>query len=418
MVCYFGYVSNKAAFYKSLLLFSCIFIIDCTGTFFIKNELVFIIGFISSAFLFSLYFLKGHVFEKILISSISYLLIYLVNLPVLNMISILSNTSANELIEAQDASRIICLFCTKLLYFFATQCILWIRKKEPYRFRINEWIIVISALCITLVIGFAMYIITCQSTVTNYICLAITLLLSALDIIIFIFIRKMNISSQKEMERKLLQMQIEQQQNEMIHLESQYKNICILRHDYHNKIKCINTLLSDENYSDAKKYVQKLLGTDMSEVQPHIQCSSSVINAVINEKLGKAEEGDIEVSCRIVVVIPEYLEYDLSILLANLFDNALEACEKNKIPSQVILTISEIAGYYKVVIKNTIQDSILKRNHQLKSHKKNNKEHGWGLKSVREIVERHDGMIDIYEKNSMFIVSVLLMKEEIPNMGD
>lgn len=41
-----------------------------------------------------------------------------------------------------------------------------------------------------------------------------------------------------------------------------------------------------------------------------------------------------------------------------------------------------------------------------------------GLKSVKEIAEKHEGMIDIYEKNGMFIVSVLLMKKDFSNMGD
>ncbi len=418
IVCYFEYRSEKAAWCKNFLLFYCIFIIDSIGTFYIKNELIFIIGFILSAFLFSLYFLKGHVFEKILISVISYSLIYLVNLPVLNVISILSNISASDLIEAQDASRIICIFCTKLLYFFATQCLLWIRKKEPYYFRMNEWIIVISALCITLFIGFAMYMISRQSSVTNYMCLLITILLSVLNIIIFIFVRKMNISSQKETEKELLQMQLHKQQDELINLERQYQKISILRHDYYNKINCVNILLSDKKYCDAKKYVKEILGTRSSDVRLLIKCSSSVINAVINDKFGKAEHKNIEVSCRIIIDIPDYLEYDLSLLLANLLDNALEACEGNTIPSQIILTIGEQSGYFIVVIKNTIQTSVLEQNYNLKSQKENNKEHGWGLKSVREIVEKHEGIIDIYEKNDMFIVSIKLMKRDFPDVDD
>lgn len=418
MILYFGYKSPKSKLCKSSLLFLCIFGIDCIGTFIVKNELVFIIGFILSAFLFSLYFLKGHIFEKLLISSISYSLIYVVNLPVLNIISILSNISASELAEIRDSSRIICLFCTKLLYFFATQCVLWIRKKEPYRFRINEWIIVISALNISLIIGFSMHIITLQSTITNYMCFGITFLLSVLNVIIFIFIRKMNISSQEKIEKELLRLQLQRQQDEMMILERQYKNMCILRHDHNNKISCVNTLLSEEKYLDAKKYVKKLLGANASEIRSHIQSSSSVIDAVINEKFEKAEQKNIEVSCRITIEIPDYLEYDLSILLANLLDNAIEACEKNTLSSQVILTIIEVAGYCKVVVKNTIQDSVLEKNQQLDSCKENKIEHGWGLKSVREIVEKHEGMIDIYEKNGMFIVSTLLIKEDFSNMGD
>jgi sensor histidine kinase YesM len=414
---YFGYRSEKSELLKSSILFMAIFIIDCMGSFWITNEMVFVVGFIMSSFLFSMAFLNGRLFEKILVSAVSYTLIYFVNLPVLNIISIISKISATDLTVAQNSSRIICLFCTKLLYFIATQCILCFRKKEQYRFRINEWIVVISAFLITLLIGFTMYIITVQNKLTDYACLAVTFLLSALDIIIFIFIHKMNISSQKEAEKEHLKLLIQQQQNEMQNLEQLYNKMSILRHDYNNKIICVHTLLSQNEYSDAKNYVANLLGNSLNEVKSHIQCSSSVINAVVNEKFSIAEKHNIETSCRIVVAIPKYLEYDLSVLLANLLDNAIEACEKNSIPSQIILTITDAAGYYKVVLKNTLQTSVLKENSRLESNKAEKEKHGWGLKSIREITEKYYGTMDIYEKDCEFIASVMLMKQQTPTWG-
>ena len=135
--------------------------------------------------IFSLLFLRGDVFEKILFSVISYSLIYLVNLPVLHIIGLLSGTSVTELVAAQDSSRIACLVCTKFLYFAVTQCILWFRKKDSYHFKINEWIIVISALLITLLIWIVLHIITIRNSVTNSIFLIVTLLLTSLNVIIF-----------------------------------------------------------------------------------------------------------------------------------------------------------------------------------------------------------------------------------------
>lgn len=418
MVCYFGYRFEGHAFMKSTLLFTVIFIIDCIGTFLWQSEYVFIFGFIASTFLFSLYFLKGSLFEKLLISAASYTLIYLVNLPILSIISIISEMTITELTVAQNASRIACLFCTKLLYFVATQCVLWLRRKGPYQFRLNEWIIVIAAFVVTLIIGFAMYMITLQNTVTDFGCLLITLLLSMLDIVIFVFTQKMNVSRQNETKRELLQLQLNQQQIEIQHLDEQYKEFAIQRHDYQNKINCLYTLLEQDKYSDAKKYAQKLVESDFGNIYPHIQSSSSVLNSVINAKLNKAAQENINTSCRIVVFIPQHMEYDMSILLSNLLDNAIEACVKNTIPSEIVLTLTETAGYYRIVVKNTIQQSILKYNRNLESDKQEKVQHGWGLRSVRGIAEKYKGATDIYEKNGQFIVSVILMKGDFSDMGD
>lgn len=412
MVHYFGYRSEKYRCWKSLSLFSILFLVDCIGTFWVPKEIVFFFGFILSSFVFAVLFLRGRLLEKVLIVMVANLLTCLVNLFVMNMTSVLSNTPVSELIVATDVNRVIGLFCTKFLYFIATQCLLWLRKKEPYHFRIHEWIVVISVFVITLLIGLSMYMITTQSAMTSQICLIITFLLLILNIIIFVVIRKINLSSQKETEKELLRLQLKQQQSEMEQLEKKYQEISILRHDYQNKINCIGTLLSKSEESDARKYVEKILGTDFKEVQARVHCSSSVISAVINEKIEKATEKGIETSCRIVVTIPEYLEYDLSILLANLLDNAIEACEKNDIPSQIILTITDTAGYYRVVVKNTVQVSVLRTNQNLESNKQEKERHGWGLKSVRELVEGHQGILDIYEKDGMFIVSMKLIKDE------
>lgn len=415
---YFHYRNARNIPYKSILLFSMIFVVDMLGTFFIKNEFVFMFGMIFSMIIFSLLFLRGGIFEKILLSVISYSLIYLVNLPVLHIIGLLSGTSVTELIAAQDSSRIACLLCTKFLYFAVTQCILWLRKKDSYHFKINEWIIVISALLITLLIWISMYIVTIQNSVTNSIFLIVTLLLTSLNAIIFIFMQKMSISSQKETEKELLQFQLQQEQKEMRNLEHQYQEISILRHDFQNKVQCIYTMLEQNNYEDARRYTEKFLKAEHKAAKPRIRSSNSVLNAIMNEKIEKAEQYQIEISCRVTIRIPEYLEYDLSILLANLLDNAIEACQNNTIPSQIIVVITETAGYFRIAVKNTIQESVLETNQKLESRKKDKAHHGFGLKSVRKIVEKYQGSMEAYEKKNVFIVSILLLKIDSPNMGD
>lgn len=407
---FLGYKNENKMKLKNLILFTAILFIDCIGTFFIKKEIFFVTGAILLAFIFSFLFLQGNFVKKALISILNYAIIYFVNLPTLNVISIISDMTVHELVEAQNTSRIVAIFITKLLYFYTTQIILWFAKKEKYNFKFNEWIILTTAFLITVLIGFALYTISLQTSITDYMCLFVTVLLSVLDVVVFIFMRKINTANKQETEKELLHLQLQQQQAEMHNLERQYNEISILRHDFQNKINCINSLLSENDSSEAKKYVQKLVENTTNSVRAYIKCSSHVVNAVINEKFGIAEQKNIGTSCRIVAPVPEYLEYDISVLLANLLDNAIEACEKNKVQSEIILTITETAGYIRIIVKNTVEKSVLENNEKLESHKNNRHEHGWGLKSVREITEKHKGAMDIYEKDSMFIVSTMLIK--------
>ena len=408
LIRYFGMKKEQSYWIKSVSFFLLLFTSDFLGTFVIKNETFLILSCLTIEIIFSIIVLKGNVFEKIFLSIANYMLVYCINFPTLALISKISNMEISELTVSDNFSRIACLFITKIIYLAAVKFILWLRRKEKYYFKLSEWIIIISVFAMTLFIGFAMYIIMVNDKISDYIYLASTLLLSLLDVVIFIIMRKMNISGQKEREKELLQIQLTQQNHEIKKLQQQYQEISVLRHDFRNSIDCLARMIQKNEHDDALRYAENLKKRKIGKMQTHIECSSSVINAVVNSKFSEAQENGIETSFKMVVQIPENLEFDISIVLSNLLDNSIEACCKNEIASQIVLAISKFGAYYQLLIKNTIECSVLKNNKQLQTIKQEKNKHGWGLKSIKDIVEKHQGMLDIYEENDEFCVSVLL----------
>ncbi|MCM1062478.1 MAG: GHKL domain-containing protein [Eubacterium sp.] len=412
LIRYFKLKTDSYERIKWLSLFFLLFLVDTAGSFFVKNEVFQIASCLAVEIGFSVIFLKGNFFEKCLISIINYLMLYFINIPILMLMGMIGDTTADELATAQDINRIVCLFVTKLLYLAATQSVLWLKRREEFHFKRNEWIIVVSTFTITLLIGFMMNAITIHNAFSGYSFLAVALLLSALDVVVFIFMQKMNLAAQNEKERELLDLELKNQQSELKQMEQQYREISVLKHDFKNNIDCIRSLMLDGNIKEAIGYADKLKERRISPIQTQILLSNPIVNAVINSKFSEAAEKGIDTSLRLVIKIPEYLEFDLSILLSNLLDNAIEACVKNTSDSQIILTISEIDGYYRIVIRNTIDASVLQSNKSLKTNKADPAQHGWGLKSVKDIVDKYDGLIDIYENSNMFFVDILLTKSE------
>lgn len=415
---YFKFRSEDYRILKWLLLFSLLFATDMAGTFGIANETFLISSCLLIEIAFSTIFLKGNIFEKILISVINYVLVYFINLPVMSAISAITGIPMLQLQMSQNVERVVCLFITKILYFAVTQFILSFRKKEEYHFSRNEWIMILSAFMITLLIGISMYMITVGGKTTEYIYVAVTLLISCLDAVIFIFLRKMNRTSQIEKERDIMEIQLQRQQDEMQHLQQQYEEISILRHDFRNGIDCLCGMIEQGDCSGALAYAKRFKERKVNTILSQVQCSSTMLNAVVNAKFNDAQSKGIDTSLRLVVQIPHDLEFDLSIMLSNLLDNAIEACEKNPSNAQILLTISEEAGYYRLVVRNTIAASVLKKNQELKTEKANKKLHGWGLRSVTDLVSKRNGLIDFYEKEGMFYVDILLPIEENLHLGD
>lgn len=139
-------------------------------------------------------------------------------------------------------------------------------------------------------------------------------------------------------------------------LEQQYQEISVLRHDFRNSIDCMARMIQQNKQEDALHYAEQLKKRKIGKLQTHIECSSSVINAVVNSKFSDAQVNGIETSFKMVVQIPENLEFDINIILLNLLDNAIEACCKNEISSQIILAVSKFGAYYQLLIKNTIEN--------------------------------------------------------------
>lgn len=418
LIQYFKFRSEDYRILKWLLLFSLLFATDMAGTFGMANETFLISSCLLIEIAFSAIFLKGNIFEKILISVINYVLVYFINLPVMSAISAITGIPMLQLQMSQNVERVVCLFITKILYFAVTQFILSFRKKEEYHFNRNEWIMILSAFMITLLIGISMYMITVGGKTTEYIYVAVTLLISCLDAVIFIFLRKMNSTSQIEKERDIMEIQLQRQQDEMQHLQQQYEEILILRHDFRNGIDCLCGMVEQGDCSGALEYAKQFKERKVNTILSQVQCSSTMLNAVVNAKFNDAQSKGIDTSLRLVVQIPHDLEFDLSIMLSNLLDNAIEACEKNPSNAQILLTISEEAGYYRIVVRNTIAASVLKKNQELKTEKANKKLHGWGLRSVTDLVSKRNGLIDFYEKEGMFYVDILLPIEENLHLGD
>ncbi|MCR4646625.1 MAG: GHKL domain-containing protein [Oscillospiraceae bacterium] len=196
-------------------------------------------------------------------------------------------------------------------------------------------------------------------------------------------------------------------EQELKRTEQEYRSMSILRHDYRNMIGCVQKLLQEGKTDEAQRFLTSVQQDMLSDTEL-LKCSSAPVNAVINAKLGDAS--DIASTCRITASIPEELEYDLSMILANLLDNAIRASRKLTSGREIRVSITETDGYLQLTVKNRIAASVLSANPRLLTDKEDASQHGLGLQSVRMLAQRHEGMLDLYEENSMFVASVLLMK--------
>jgi signal transduction histidine kinase len=406
---YFRMKSNEYYYIKVLGGTIALSFWDYFGTILVKTEFLAMGGFAFILFLFSLLFLKNSAFEKFIIAIISCTLFYLINLPLLYIFSYLFGRTAYDMTVAQGTERIIILFLTKMLYFVVTQLIIYFRQKQAFLFRRDEWILVSSSFSITFIIAFFLYSLSIDLWDQLYGFIAIVIMLIALDIIAFKFMVKINQKNTEHTENKLLKLSLGQQSEMIEKIKVQYDNLSEMRHNYVHELAYMQGVLSEGKYDKLEKYIKEKLSSEKLKGYNYIFTSNKVIDSVINYKFSIAEQKGISVVCTLTADIPENLERDISIILSNLLDNAIEASEKLKtVNPEIVLNISKKSGYYSILVKNRLENSVLSSNKRLQTSKADKQHHGYGLKTVRLIAEAHNGMTDIYEKDSYFIVNILL----------
>ena len=411
LVEYFGFKSNSYKYLKVAIVVVILCVWDYVGSMILQIESLTILGYIIIVFSFALFYLKNSIPEKLIISILSYTLFILVNLRILYLLSVVLDKSAYDMTVLQSEERVLILFFSKVFYFAVTQLIISYHQNISYRFTVFEWILIISDFLITLLAAFLLYSLSINLWNRVFVYVSIVSLLAILDVIAFVFMKRISLKNVEKTENKLLKLSLQQQSDMIESIHEQYDNISEMRHNYVHELAFIQGVMMEGDYERVKHYIADKLSCEQLKSSDYVFSSNIVIDSVINYRLSESEKNGISTLCKITAKIPKELEHDIAIILSNLLQNAVEASIRlEKDTPEVILEISCISGYYSIIVKNRIEDSVLQNNRKLRTVKKDKDRHGFGLRSIRTLANSHNGMLDIYEMEGYFIVKVLISR--------
>ena len=136
---------------------------------------------------------------------------------------------------------------------------------------------------------------------------------------------------------------------------------------------------------------------------------NGALNALFAEKLLYCEANGITVSYIIdAAAIEQMSTSDIYSLFGNAFDNAIESAEKAEREKRIIsISAQKKGGFGQIVFSNYCAEKPLMRD-GLPVSSKDSALHGFGVRSIRYIVEKYRGNLVIDWKESMFTLSILL----------
>lgn len=180
------------------------------------------------------------------------------------------------------------------------------------------------------------------------------------------------------------------------------------RHDLRHHITVIDEYLTHGEYGKLHKYLQ-----DYKKSLPNNStlffCKHNAVNVLLTYFAQQAKEKQIDFS--VSVSIPEQINIPdnvLSVLFGNLLENALDACQtvRDRQPYISVKTKTQTDALFLQIENTYFREPIKDKDGRYLSSKR--KGLGIGLESVRNIVEQHDGLLEIEPKDGCFRVSVLL----------
>jgi two-component system sensor histidine kinase AgrC len=215
------------------------------------------------------------------------------------------------------------------------------------------------------------------------------------------FIRKSYEDQFGKFQDKVLAMQMEE-------VNSIYMTMRGWRHDYHNHMQKIKAHIAMNQIAEVKDYLNQL-EKDLDSIDVKYKTGNVSIDAILNSKLSVAEKIGIDINCK--ASVPEKLnisDIDLCVVIGNLIDNAIEACENIKDDSRKFLRIYICIRKQQLYISvtNSTNEVIRKLNREYISNKRGN--HGHGLKRIDNIVEKNEGFINRKNEPGVFATEIML----------
>ncbi len=220
-------------------------------------------------------------------------------------------------------------------------------------------------------------------------------------------------SYEKELEHNVMSVKANESFESMQKRSQLNDDIRELKHDLKNHISLMRTLLAQGDYNNLNSYFDELLGTRFNVVNA-VDSGNMVINNVLNNAIYDMEQAgvkfDTHVSIRRNLNISDT---DLCSLLSNLLSNAFEATVQTNDP-QISVIIREENDFLFISVKNSINESVLFKNPDLVTSKKDKSIHGIGIKSIRSIAKKYNGSISFTEEDNMFNSNVMLVLKKTP----
>lgn len=208
---------------------------------------------------------------------------------------------------------------------------------------------------------------------------------------------------------------MQQQQSLQAHyfeeVRRQFRRSVSLQHDIKSHLLCAFKMLEKKDLTLAKDYLNSIFDTVETMSFP-IQTGNEAADAVMNSKGKAAIARKIDFICNAKLPEKSVVDnLDLCFLLGNGVDNAIEACnriERQDIKKFIRVRTGMNKAYLLLEITNSAQLNLMTGDYPTQTEGTDGGFLGIGIETMRQVVEKYGGRLDISADGDLFTLSMIL----------
>lgn len=179
-----------------------------------------------------------------------------------------------------------------------------------------------------------------------------------------------------------------------------------LRHDFNKHLSVIQTLCVEGRFDEVRAYSAELSSTFPTASTPI--SGNNIADTILTTRKKIAEDNSISFTYEGSLSRLDILSApEICSLLANAYDNAIEACSKQT--NAFIHTKANTTNHFtSIEIRNSVNKKPRIHGNRIATTKPDKKNHGYGIAIMEQIVKKYHGQLTISSTKSEFILKIIL----------
>lgn len=352
--------------------------------------------------LFSISLCYNTTFPKRLLAILEYIVL---GFAVELIVSVVTKNAYIEPLQRYEYENEIGIFLSRMVIFWIVLLLGYFSHHRNEQKILPIWTMFVSPCIPILTIGIELLFTTVSGVTAQSVTVSM-ILLFIINIVVFFLYESLSIAYARAAKATVAK---NYYQNQCQLMQNAVEDTRRFHHDISNHFSIVEAFLEGRKTNEASQYLQELIQKEEKKSVLYSTSGNIVVDSIINYKLRSISDWNVAVTVDIVIPTELPIEIvDLSTILTNLLDNAVQALQKTDGKRELKIAMTYRKGMLFIAVKNTYPGKVHYENGEIVTTKEDTESHGYGLKNVESAAEKYDGICQLHHNDVYFDAEVAL----------